>query len=54
VYRDMKRRIDLPITAGDFKPPYQVDLLISGQGRDDIADDDMIFGNEVTWSATIE
>jgi P pilus assembly chaperone PapD len=54
VYRDMRRRIDLPITKGDFKPPYQVDLLISGQGRDDIADEDMIFGNDVTWSTTIE
>jgi P pilus assembly chaperone PapD len=53
VYRDLKRRLDLPIYPGNFKSPYQIDLLISGNGRDDIADEDMVFGNEIVWSAAV-
>lgn len=53
VYRDLRRRIDLPVKAGDYKKPFQVDLTISSKGRDDIADDDMIFGNDLKWSAMV-
>ena len=54
VYRDLRRRLDLPLKAGDFKTPYQVELVISSRGRDDIADEDMIYGNELTWSSVIK
>ena len=44
----------MPLKAGDFKTPYQVELVISSRGRDDIADEDMIYGNELTWSSVIK
>lgn len=53
VYRDMKRRIDLPFLAGDFKPPYQVEVLITTEGRHDIADKDMVFGNIINRTLAV-
>lgn len=53
VYRDMKRRINLPFLPGDFKPPYQVEVLITTEGRHDIADKDMIFGNIINRTLAV-
>jgi hypothetical protein len=53
VYRDLRRRIDLPLRHGDYKTPYQIDLTITSKGRDDIADEDMIFGNDLSWSTIV-
>jgi len=53
VYRDMKRRINLPFLPGDFKPPYQVEVLITTEGRHDIADQDMIFGNIINRTLAV-
>ena len=54
IYRSMTKRINLNITEGDFKPPYTVDLKISCEGRTDIDRKDIIFGNEITYSAIIK
>lgn len=54
VYRDLKRRVDLPILEGDFKEPFQIDLVINSRERRDIAREDMIYGNEIKWSAAVE
>lgn len=53
VYRDMKRRFNLPFLAGEFKPPYQVDVVITTTGRHDIADKDMISGNEINRTLAV-
>ncbi|MCP4568767.1 MAG: molecular chaperone [FCB group bacterium] len=54
VYRDLRRSIYLPLTDGDFSPPYQVDLHISGEGRTDVPRENMIFGNEIVYTTAVE
>ncbi len=54
VYREMRKRINLPIKAGDFKLPYSIDFKVSCEGRTDIDRKDIIFGNEITYSAIVE
>ncbi|MEZ5358590.1 MAG: hypothetical protein R3F48_07125 [Candidatus Zixiibacteriota bacterium] len=54
VYRDMRKRINLPIKQGEFKEPYTVDLKITCEGRTDIDRKDIVFGNEITYSAIVE
>jgi len=36
VYYDMLRRIELPVPAGEFKPPFRVELSIVNEGRTDV------------------
>lgn len=47
VYRNLKRRIELPIIEGEFKKPWRVELFISSEGRTDVAPEDMIAGNKI-------
>lgn len=54
VYRSMRKRMNLPIAKGDFKQPYTVDLKITCEGRTDIDRKDIVFGNEITYSAIVE
>jgi P pilus assembly chaperone PapD len=54
VYRDLRRRVDLPIIEGDFKKPYEVELSINSRERKDIPREDMIYGNDINWSMVIE
>lgn len=54
VYRRMRKRINLPIVDGEFKMPYSVDMKITCEGRTDIDRKDIIFGNEITYSAIVE
>lgn len=54
VYRDLRRGIYLPVKEGEFKKPFKIDLHISGEGRTDVPREDMIFGNEITYSANVE
>jgi P pilus assembly chaperone PapD len=54
VYRSLKRKLPLNIVAGDFKKPYYIDLKITSEGRDDIPNKDMIFGNEIAWSTIVD
>ena len=44
----------LPIPPGDFVRPFKVEVEITGKGRTDIASKDMLFGNDISYSAVIE
>lgn len=48
VYRDLKRRITLPLAEGDFQRPYSVAVTITNKGRNDIPANEMVFGNELS------
>ena len=54
VYRDMCRGINLPIKEGAFKRPYRVNLHISGKGRTDVPREDMVYGNELTFTEVVK
>jgi P pilus assembly chaperone PapD len=54
VYRDLRRGIYLPLVEGEYQRPYKIDLEISGKGRTDIPQKDMVYGNEISYSAVIE
>lgn len=53
VYRDLRRGIYFPLTDQGFERPYRVDLFISGKGRTDVPKQDMVYGNEITYSAAV-
>lgn len=50
VYRSLKRRVELPYDAAKYKRPFSVDVSITSDGRTDVAPDDMIYGNDITYS----
>jgi P pilus assembly chaperone PapD len=52
VYRNLKRRIALPIT--NKKTPRQVEVTISNEGRTDIAPEDVIPGNKISYNLKVE
>jgi hypothetical protein len=52
VYWNLKRRIALPIP--DKKVPWQVEVIISNEGRTDIAPEDMVHGNKISRTFRIE
>lgn len=54
IYRQLRRRIDLSLAEHAYNPPYKVDLEISNEGRFDINPRDLIKGNTVTYSMTVE
>jgi P pilus assembly chaperone PapD len=54
VYRELRRRIDLPIKNLSGKPPYQVEINVSTEGRTDIAPDDIIRGNKIQELVAVE
>jgi P pilus assembly chaperone PapD len=54
VYRELRRRVLIPIPAGEFTRPFKVNMEITGKGRTDIAATDMLYGNDLTFSATVE
>lgn len=54
VYRGLRRRIELSLANHAYNPPYRVDLEISNEGRFDINPKDLIKGNTVTYSMTVE
>jgi P pilus assembly chaperone PapD len=54
VYRNLRKRMNLGIPEGDFKQPYQIELKISCEGRTDIARNDIVFGNEINYSAIVD
>jgi P pilus assembly chaperone PapD len=54
VYRELRRRVEIPIPEGDFARPFKVNLEITGKGRTDIAASDMLYGNDLTFSAAVE
>lgn len=54
VYRELKRKVRLPILAGDFARPYKIETSISTEGRKDIAAEDMIAGNRIEFSTIVQ
>jgi len=54
VYRDLRRRVMLPIPEGTFRRPFKVEVEITGKGRSDIAAKDMLYGNDLNYSALVE
>ncbi len=54
VYRELLRRVAIPLPEGQFARPFTVELEITGKGRTDIAAADMLYGNELTFSADFE
>jgi hypothetical protein len=52
VYRNLKRRIELPIEGKQI--PYRVELTISNDGRNDIPPEEMIQGNKIEYTMKIE
>jgi len=54
VYRDLKRRIDIPIKNLTGKQPFQVDVSVSTSGRSDIAPEDIIPGNHIQYLVAVE
>lgn len=54
VYRDLTRRVDLPLPAGDFELPYEVLVSISTRGRKDIAAKDIITGNDISHTVVVQ
>lgn len=53
LYKDLLRRISLPIVDGNFKKPYSVAVSITNKGRKDIPSDEMVFGNEISASISL-
>ena len=54
VYRDLKRRVLLPITEGNHRRPFKVEVEITAKGRNDIAAKDMLYGNDITYTAQVD
>jgi P pilus assembly chaperone PapD len=54
VYRELKRRVDIPIGKAAGKKPYQVEVSISTDGRSDIMQADMIPGNKIQYTLSVE
>ncbi|UCD93718.1 MAG: hypothetical protein JSU69_08070 [Candidatus Zixiibacteriota bacterium] len=54
VYRDLKRRIVLPVAGENLQKPYKVEVAIATEGRTDIAAEDLIAGNSIEYSALVE
>jgi len=53
VYRELKRKIRLPIFEGDYARPFKIETSISTEGRKDIAIEDMITGNRIEFSTIV-
>ncbi len=49
VYKDLKRRVTLPLVEGNFKRPYSVAVSITNKGRKDIPSNEMVFGNDLAY-----
>ncbi|MEW6412753.1 MAG: hypothetical protein AB1483_09810 [Candidatus Zixiibacteriota bacterium] len=54
VYHDLRRRVELPIVAGDFKRPFTVEVNVTNKGRKDLPQEEMIFGNDILFTMNVE
>ena len=54
VYRELTRRVILPVTEGEYTKPFKVEVEITSKGRTDIAAEDMIYGNEISYSSVVD
>ncbi len=53
VYHNLRRRVELPVVAGDFKAPYRVEVTVTNKGRKDIPAEEMIYGNDISQTLAI-
>lgn len=53
VYHSLKRRITLPVGEGEFKEPFKVEVSVSSKGRKDIPAENMIYGNEISYTVNL-
>lgn len=54
VYRDLRRRLSIPLSGADYDPPLEVKLKITARGRTDIPAVDMLYGNDLSFTAVVE
>jgi len=54
VYRHLKRRINLELVEGEFKPPFRVEIKIDSEGRNDVMPEDMIVGNKILHTVDLK
>jgi P pilus assembly chaperone PapD len=54
VYYELTRRMKLPVKDTNFARPYKVEVSITTAGRTDIAEEDLIAGNAVTYSLPVQ
>lgn len=53
VYRQLKRRLDFPVSLEGFEGPYRADIEVTTRGRTDIPPEDIIPGNEFSFTTVI-
>jgi P pilus assembly chaperone PapD len=54
VYRELTRRLELPLTEGSFTRPYRVEIGITTSGRKDIPAEDILPGNDLTRALAVQ
>lgn len=54
IYRDLKRRVELPFDPSQFAGPFSVEVSISSDGRTDVSPEDMIPGNRIEYSLVVD
>ena len=54
VYRSLRRRAELPIAEGNFRPPYHVEVTIANEDRKDLPPEGIIVGNRILYTQAIE
>lgn len=54
VYDRLTRRVDLEFDRSLFRAPFTANLKVTSEGRTDVAREDMLAGNEVSYSMTFE
>lgn len=47
VYRNLKRKLEMPYVPGEHPMPFEIKIKITSEGRTDIARENMVFGNEI-------
>ncbi len=53
VYRELTRRIKLPLNGQDLKKPFKVEVSINTSGRTDIPPEEIVKGNSIDYSTLI-
>lgn len=54
VYRELTRKIVIPVSESDFVKPFKLEVEITSKGRTDIAAEDMVYGNEISYSSVLD
>lgn len=54
VYDDLLRRVDMDFDRTQFRGPFTLDVKVTSEGRTDVAREDMLAGNDVTYTMTVE